>query len=135
MTALQTFSDNSHFLRQALRGNALFSGLSGLVSLLAASSLANFTGIAQTAVSPTLGLILIPYGLLLFWAARQPVLDVRLAKTAVFLDMLWVIGSLILLLGNWLPLTLAGKWTIGLLAEAVATFAILQTIGLRRLTH
>ena len=135
MTAIQTVPDNSHFLRQALRGNALFSGLSGLTSLLAASSLANFTGIEQTAVFPILALILIPYGLLLFWAARQPVLDVRLAKTAVVLDVLWVIGSIILLVGGWLPLTLAGKWTIGLLAEAVATFAILQAIGLRRLTH
>lgn len=135
MTTVQTFSDSSHFLRQALRGNAIFSGISGLTSLLAASSLTNFTGIEQTAVFPILGLILIPYGLLLFWVARQPVLNVRLAKTAVVLDILWVIGSIILLIGGWLPLTLAGKWTIALLAEAVATFAILQTIGLRRLTH
>jgi hypothetical protein len=58
-----------------------------------------------------------------------------LAQTGVVLDILWVLGSIILLFGGSLPLTLAGKWTIALLAEAVATFAILQTIGLRRLTH
>lgn len=132
---VQTFSDHSHFLRQALRGNALFSGISGLTSLLAANSLSRFTGIEQTAVFPTLALILLPYGLLLFWATGQPVLNRKLAQTAVALDILWVLGSIVLLLSDSLPLTLAGKWTIALLAEAVATFAILQTIGLRRLAH
>ncbi len=66
--------------------------------------------------------------------ASKEEIDRRLAWTAVILDIIWVVASYTLLLGGWLPLTPAGNWTIALLAEAVAVFAIWQTIGLRRVT-
>ncbi len=49
----------SNLLRNALHGNALFSGISGLISLLAAQSLATFTRIQEAVVFTILGMVLV----------------------------------------------------------------------------
>jgi len=123
----------SNLLRNALRGNALFSGLSGAVALLAAQSLAAFTGIQMPVVFIILGVVLILYAIDLFWIASQETIDHRFAWATILLDVVWVLGSVAILLFESPPLTVAGRWTVALLAEAVAIFAILQYIGLRRL--
>lgn len=132
-TSIQHPSTESKLLRNALRGNAIFCALSGLVVLLAAQALAPFTGIDNPAVFVVLGIILLPYAAFLFWVSAQETINRTFGRTAVILDVAWVIGSIIILAGNFLPLTVAGKWTIALLADAVAIFAIVQAIGLRRL--
>jgi len=122
----------SKLLRQALRGNGVFSAVSGLTLIVAARPIAAFMGLAWPMSLTITGLILLPYAAVLFWATSRAEIDHRLAKTAVVLDGLWVIGSVLLLLTNWLNLSVAGNWTVALLAEAVLTFAILQALGLRR---
>jgi len=122
----------SKLLRQALRGNGVFSAVSGLTLIIAARPIAAFMGLAWPLALTITGLVLLPYAAVLFWATSQAEIDPRLAKTAVVLDGLWVIGSVLLLLSDWLNLTVAGNWTVALLAEAVLTFAILQALGLRR---
>jgi hypothetical protein len=122
----------SKLLRQALRGNGIFSAVSGLVLIVAARPLATFMGLAWPLALTITGLVLLPYAAVLLWATSQPEIDSRLAKTAVLLDSLWVMGSVLLLLTDWLNLSVAGNWTVALLAEAVLTFAILQAAGLRR---
>jgi hypothetical protein len=125
-------SQESSLLRNALRGNALFSGLSGIVSLVAAQSLATFTGIQESLVFVILGVVLILFAVDLIWIASRESINRRFAVAVIFMDVAWVAGSAIILLFDLLPLTVAGRWTIALLAEVVAVFAILQTIGLRR---
>lgn len=125
-------SQESNLLRNALRGNALFSGLSGVVSLFAAQSLAAFTGIQEPLVFVILGIVLILFAVDLVWIASRETIDRRIAWAVILLDIAWVVGSVIILLFDLVPLTIAGRWTIALLAEAVAIFAILQYIGLRR---
>ncbi len=120
--------DTKHerLLRRALRANAGFSGISGLVSLLGATALAAFTGIPEATVFRVLGVVLILYAADLFWITSREKISVGFGITAVTLDILWVIASAILLLGNFIPLTIAGKWTILLLAEVVSIFALVQ---------
>lgn len=125
-------TQGSNLLRQALRGNGIFSAVSGFVLVMAARPLATFMGLDWPLALTITGLILLPYAAILFWATSKAEIDHRLAKTAVVLDILWVIGSVLLLLTDWLNLSVAGNWTIALLAEAVLIFAILQAIGLRR---
>lgn len=125
-------SQESSLLRNALRGNALFSGLSGIVSLLAAQSLAAFTGIQESLVFVVLGVVLILFAVDLIWIASRESINRRFAVAVIFMDVAWVAGSAIILLFDLVPLTVAGRWTIVFLAEVVAVFAILQTIGLRR---
>jgi hypothetical protein len=122
----------SKLLRQALRGNGVFSAISGLTLIIAVRPIAAFMGLAWPLALTITGLVLLPYAAVLFWATSQAEIDPRLAKTAVVLDGLWVIGSILLLLTDWLNLSVAGNWTVALLAEAVLTFAILQALGLRR---
>ena len=125
----------SKLLRNALRGNGIFSAISGATLLVAAKPLATFMSLAWPLALTITGAILLPYAALLLWVAAQAEIDRGFAKTAVLLDALWVIGSVILLLTNWLNLSVAGNWTVALLAEAVLTFAILQAVGLRRLSN
>jgi hypothetical protein len=122
----------SKLLRQALRGNGVFSAISGLTLIIAVRPIAAFMGLAWPLALTITGLVLLPYAAVLFWATSQAEIDPKLAKTAVVLDGLWVIGSILLLLTDWLNLSVAGNWTVALLAEAVLTFAILQALGLRR---
>jgi hypothetical protein len=131
-TAVQQTRDQFSTLRRALRGNGTFSLVSGLILIAGASPIAAFMGLEATAVFRGLGIVLAIYGLDLFWVASKEAIDRRLAWTAVILDIVWVVTSYALLLGDWLSLTTAGNWTIALLAEAVAVFAIWQYIGLRR---
>jgi hypothetical protein len=48
------------------------------------------------------------------------------------LDIAWVTGSILLLASGLVPLSTARKWSIAILADIVALFALLQFIGLRR---
>ncbi len=125
----------SNLLRYALWGNALFSGVSGLVALLGAEPLAELMGVGETAVFTILGVTLIGYSLALAWFASRPVIDRRFAWLAIILDVVWVVDSIAILLVGWPPLTTAGKWIVAIIADIVAVFAIVQYIGLRRLSR
>ena len=84
----------SKLLRQALRGNGVFSAVSGLTLIIAARPIAAFMGLAWPLALTITGLVLLPYAAVLFWATSQAEIDPRLAKTAIVLDGLWVIGSI-----------------------------------------
>jgi hypothetical protein len=123
---VHTDTKHERLLRRAMRANAGFSGISGLVSLLGATVLATFTGIPLVTVFRVLGVVLILYALDLFWITSREKINVGFGITAVILDIAWVIASAILLLGDFIPLTIAGKWVILLLAEVVSIFAFVQ---------
>jgi hypothetical protein len=130
MTAIT--QSTSEFPRRVLLGNAIFSTISGLIMIVDAGPLSAFTGI-----EPPIVLRIVGIGLLLFagsvWtAARQPVKAHELLMIAI-LDTVWVLGSIALLVGGWLPLTTAGQWTVGVIADLVATFAVLQFVVLWRM--
>ena len=118
-------------LRLALRGNALFSTLCGLTLLLAAGPLAPPLGIPALALR-IVGASLLPFAVGLWRnAARQPI-SRKEAWVAVGLDLGWVAGSAVLILGELWPLEVAGRWAVIAAAEVVLLWAILQILGLRR---
>jgi len=127
--------EKSNSLRRAMRSNGGFSGLSGAVLLLDARPLAGFLGLKVPIVLALLGVVLLSYAITLFVAANQPVIPRRLAQTAIALDTGWVVGSLVILLTGRPALTVAGNWTVALLAEMVAVFAIWQAYALHRLSR
>lgn len=131
--------DPARLLRAALRGNALFSGLSGILFLAAAQPIASFLGMEMPWVIRALGAGLLIYAIWLLECARRSVLDRREAWAAIALDSAWVVGSALLLIADPLSLTLSGKWAVGIVADLVATFALLQFYGLyqqyQRVTH
>lgn len=129
---LNSEKPKSTLLLKGLRGNAIFSTLSGAAALIAAPTLSTFTGITPPAVFYVLGIVLLIYAVDLWWVSSKDPIDMRFAWAAIILDILWVLGSVFILFFGLLPLTVAGRWTVFFLAEIVAIFAIIQYIGVRR---
>ena len=121
-------------LSKALLGNALFSGTSGLALALASGAIASFLGLETPAILTGIGIVLILYAPFLYWLAGRDKPDRRLVWLVIELDILWVIGSLVLVFTGLVPaLTVPGKWAIAIVADVVAVFAIVQYLGLRKM--
>lgn len=123
----------STLLRRAVVANALFSGLSGVVLALGARPIAPFLGLDNPLILTIIGVLLLLYAAGLLYVATRSTVNRTAAWLAVALDLLWVAGSVAILLGGWLPLTTAGKWAVGIIAELVFLFALFQYLGIRRL--
>ena len=127
--------ERSTLLRRALVANALFSGASGALLALGARPVAIFLGLENALFLTITGVLLLLYAAGLLYVATRPTVNRAAAWMAVALDLLWVAASAAILLGGWLPLTTAGRWAVGIVAELVALFALFQYLGLRRLMH
>ena len=124
--------EKKSLLQRVLLGNAAFSGLSGLLMVLAANPISQFLGLSNPLILAIVGIALLLYMPFLVWLANQTPVPSWMTWVVIELDVLWVIGSLILIFTSLVPLTTGGKWTIAITADIVAIFAILQYIGLRR---
>lgn len=125
----------STLLRRTLVANALFSGASGALLALGARPVAAFLGLDNPLILTITGVLLLFYAADLLYVATRPTVNRTAAWLAVALDLSWVAGSAAILLGGWLPLTIAGKWAVGIVAELVFLFALFQYLGIRRLGH
>lgn len=139
MTTLQavnsgtTSSDNSLFLRRAIQGEAAIGLSMGIGFLLASAPVATFLGISQTMVL-VLGVAALFYdGGRIIWSMQGEAVDRRLGILSLEVNIAWVVGSIVLLAFNLLPLSNSVWWTVAVLADVVAVFAVLQWVGLRRL--
>lgn len=126
----------SRFLRRVLWGNAIFSTLCALIILLDLSTVTAFMGWPLQWPLALLGIGLLPFALFVATVARKQPFNKMLAWVVIELDLAWVIASATILLLGWpASTTVGGRWAIGVIAEIVATFAILQYIGVRRLSE
>jgi len=120
------------FLQRALLGNAAFSGASGLIMVLAADALSQYLGLGSPIILTIVGIVLLLYMPILVWLANKSPVPRHFAWEVIALDVLWVLGSGMLIFTDLVPLSTGGKWTVALIADIVALFAILQYVGLRR---
>ena len=125
---------NDKLLRNALRANGIFSGISGALAIIDANYLVDFMGTGTSFIYISLGVNLLAYALILFYYAGQAEVDTRFAWFTVIADALWVIGSAVILLTNMFDLSVGGKWLVLIIADVVLVFAIVQYIGIRRLS-
>jgi hypothetical protein len=123
--------EHACFLRKALMGNALFSTLSGLTILFAQGWVLRILGLSKDVSLPILGLGLLVFAATLVINARRQQVKTSDAWIAVFMDVAWVLGSYVLIF--IVPFSVAGKWVVGLVAELVLGFAVLQFVGIRRI--
>jgi hypothetical protein len=123
--------DGGRFLRFALRLDAAASAALGLLGLAATAPLTGLLGTTTGALLGT-GAFLVGYALLLLLiAARQPI--PRSAAWAVVLgNVLWVLSSIGAVVAGRDSLTALGVTVVLAQAAAVAVFADLQWLGLRR---
>jgi hypothetical protein len=120
-------------LRYTLRGNSLFSAISGLVCIADADWLAAQFGNLPPLVIAIMGVGLLGYAAALFYVTQQARITRAQALTFVLADAAWVVGSVVLLATGWLPMTTIGWWLEAIVAVIVAGFAELQFVGMQRL--
>jgi len=131
MTSITQSKDQ--LIRNALRANSLFSGISGVIILFDSGFLVDFMGAGTSLFYLALGVDLLIYAAVLFYFSGQASMDKRVAWFAIDADVLWVLGSAVILLGNMFDISIAGKWLILIIADIVLVFAIVQYLGIRRL--
>ncbi len=123
---------NAPALRRTLRANALFSLVTGLALVGLAGPLAGWLGVDRPQVLVGLGVVLLAFAGHLTWAARRRLVRVE-ALYFVASDALWVLGTVVLLLGFPAALSGPGKLAAALCALVVGVFAWRQARGLRTL--
>jgi len=131
-TAYQVNSKEG-LVRNTLRGNAIFSVVSGLFFTFAAGPIATFVGISSSVAVVVIGLGLFPFAYAVFRVANSVSLNKQNIKTIIGLDIAWVIASYVFLFAAWSMLTVGGRWFVALQGEAIFLFALFQSIGLRRI--
>jgi hypothetical protein len=122
----------SHFLRQSLRANALFSMLSGLAFALASAPLAALLGDVPPLLVFGVGLQLLFFAAGLVWLASRSEISVPLTIAVIVADGLWVLGTAVVVYADLFARQ--GEILALVLADVVLVLAILQSIGVRRIT-
>ncbi|MBI2516151.1 MAG: SRPBCC family protein [Opitutae bacterium] len=118
-------------LRAALLGNAAFSLLSGVSFVIFAAPLAAFVSAAsQPAVFRLVGLGLLVFAGLVGALGRRARPDPWLALGVSFADLVWVLGSAVLLALAWSQLTAGGAALTAGIAAAVLGIALAQLRGI-----
>jgi len=125
-----SISDRQKLLRNSLIGNAVFSMLSAVIIFASGEWLSRFLGLHDRIALTVLAVGLIGYAFVLLVNARRPEIKISDAWTAVVLDVVWVLGSYVLIFV--MPFSAGGKWLIVAVAEIVFCFALLQSLGVRR---
>jgi len=128
-----TQSTNDSLLRRALRANGIFCTFSGLFLLIAGAPVADFLAVESALVIRLIGVALLPYGFNLIRETGITPLHRYTGPLAIAGDIAWVIGSIAIIIADPFDLSAAGKWAILAVADIVATFAVIQIIGLRRM--
>lgn len=128
-------------LRRTLWGNAAFSVVSGGVLAIFAGPFAraatdapvSVLGLDLAILFELLGVGVIAFGALCAWIASRPELPQAWARVIFAADLAWVAGSVLVLAlpASW---TTAGIAGIVVLALIVADLAILEYLGLRKIS-
>ncbi len=119
-------------LQKALKVNALFSSISGLLLILFNNQMAKLFGTDNNSVFWVVGLILIYFTITIWYEINK---QRKIAVLWIIIqDFLWVFGSLILIVFNPFYITALGNLIIGIIAFIVLIMAVNQTRALNKKT-
>ena len=124
----------SSFLRRTLVLDASVSGATALLLVTAAGLLSNVLALPETLLRYA-GAALVPFVIFVAYVARQPNVPRAGVFAIIMLNVVWVLASVWLLLGDQVRPSALGTAFILVQAVAVALFAELQYVGLRRVTR
>jgi hypothetical protein len=126
-------TDDGRLLRLALRIDAAASGALGVLGVAAAPLLADLLG-PPVPVLFGVGVFFVVFAAALLFLASRRTIPRPAAWTVVFGNAAWVVGSVLATVAGAGALTGLGIGVVLAQAAAVAVFADLQWMGLRRLT-
>ena len=118
-------------LRRALLLDAAASGAMGVLLLLAAGPLEPLLGLPVSLLR-WVSVVLVPFAAFLIWVAMRARASRGAVRTIIGANVLWTVGSVLLLLSGWVAPTRLGVLFVLAQAAAVAAFAYLEYDGLRR---
>ena len=119
------------FLRYALLADAVASGATGLLMIAGADLLTALFGL-PVALMREAGLLLVPYVALVAFVGTREAISRPAVQAIIALNVLWVAGSIGLLMSGYVAPSMLGYAFVIAQAIAVGVFAELQVMGLRR---
>lgn len=131
MTTTVLRQPQTSFLKNALLANAVFSSVSGLSFIMFTQAFSRFLSWSSW-ILPSVGLGLLGFALMIYLITRAEQINYAQVRSIIAADVAWVVLSIALISMPVVSLPLGGKWAIGILADVVAVFALLQYLGLRK---
>jgi hypothetical protein len=122
---------SSVFLRRILFVDAATSAIVGLSMAIGADFLAPLLGLPVMLLREA-GLVLLPFAVLVTYAATRAPLSQRWTWAVIICNALWVVDSAILLLSGWVTPTALGQAFVVVQAVVVGIFAEMQYFGVRK---
>ena len=119
------------FLRYALLADAVASGATGLLLIAGADLLTALLGL-PVAMMREAGLLLVPYVALVAFVGTREAISRPAVQAIIALNVLWVAGSIGLLMSGYVAPTALGTAFVIAQAVVVGVFAELQVVGLHR---
>ena len=119
------------FLRTVLLADAAASGATGLLMIAGAGLLEGLLGL-PVALLREAGLVLIPYVAFVAYVGTREIISRTAVNAVIGLNVLWVAGSIGLLVSGWVAPTMLGTAFVIAQGAVVAVLAELQFVGLRR---
>lgn len=119
-------------LRRALQLDAVATGATAVALLAFTTPLSGWFGL-PAALLGAAGFVLVAFVALLVWLLARPRIGPRWAWAVIAINALWVVESVALLFWPGIDATVLGAAFVLAQAGAVALFAVLQWIGVRRL--
>lgn len=123
-----SFARNLHFV---LFADAVTSAAAGLLMLGGAGILAPLLGLPEPLLRIA-GLSLLPFAALVAGVAMRGPVSRKAVMAIAVVNAAWVAGSVLVVLSNWVAPTMLGHAFVLTQALAVALFAALQAMALRR---
>ena len=122
---------SNSFLRTVLLADAIASGATGLLMIAGAGLLEGLLGL-PVALLREAGLLLIPYVAFVAYDGTRATISRAAVHAVIGLNVLWVAGSIGLLVSGWVAPTMLGYAFVIAQAAVVGVLAELQLVGLRR---
>jgi hypothetical protein len=107
-------------LKKYLTINSVFSAACGIIMLVFSNQLNRFFGIQNQYVFPVIGLNLLVFSVFVWYISRKQLTKKPLVHLISFLDLLWVLGSLAIILLGLFDLSRNGTILIGIVAVLIA---------------
>ena len=128
----KTQNTSLNLLKLFLYENSAFSFIMGFLMLGFPTTVAGWMGTESHIIFTVLGILLIVWALDVLWVARQNPIKLLFVRLIIGADVLWVVGSALILAFNLFDFSATGNWTVLIVADIVMIFAIGQYAGIRR---
>ncbi|MCP3801630.1 hypothetical protein NLX83_20420 [Allokutzneria sp. A3M-2-11 16] len=122
------------FLRVVLKIDGVGTGANGAAYLLAAGLIGPLLGLPAGVLTPV-GAFLLAVGIAVWFVGTRATINPKAVWSVALVNLVWSVDSLAVAFSGWFPLTDWGVFYVVFQAVVVGALAVLQIIGLRKITR